>query len=139
MNNDMNVNGEKYSLTPGRAVRLYTATFVATYTSDAASKATYSGTGLAAMDVWDIDYASYNRQVPMTCTLTTAEQSSITNEQSDVISYGQEMILKFLTGTEKLTDETWDAYVQSMKNFGIDHCLEVWQTAYENYLAELPD
>ena len=135
LHNDMEINGEKYSLTPMRAINLYTATFVPTYTSAERSVAIYTEDGKAALDVWTIDYAGTDRNIPATCTLTTSEQESITNESSDVISYGQEMVLKFLTGIEDLTDESWSSYVENMKALGLDHCLEVWQTAWDNYNA----
>ena len=53
---------------------------------------------------------------------------------TDIATYASEMVLKFITGIEPLTRESYNAYVKHIRDMGIDHCLEIYQTAYERYL-----
>ena len=67
-------------------------------------------------------------------TFTDEEAEIISKYKTDVETYRDEMMLKFITGIEPLTRESYDAYVQHIKDMGIDHCLEIYQTAYDRYL-----
>ena len=44
------------------------------------------------------------------------------------------MSLKFITGAEPLTEETWANYQASMDAFGMQECIAVYQSAYDRYL-----
>lgn len=47
---------------------------------------------------------------------------------------GSGRLSPFITGIEPLTRESYNVYVQHIKDMGIEHCLEIYQTAYERYL-----
>jgi putative aldouronate transport system substrate-binding protein len=66
--------------------------------------------------------------------LTSAENEEIKDRYADIKTHASEMILKFIVGTADI-DTEWDSYVQAIKDFGIDDILEVYQGAYDRYLA----
>lgn len=64
-----------------------------------------------------------------------AEESAIYGSYiGDVETYFEEMSLKFITGAEPLTEETWANYQASMDAFGMQECIAVYQSAYDRYL-----
>ncbi len=66
--------------------------------------------------------------------LTSDENEQIKDRYADIKTYASEMILKFIIGSADIESE-WDTYVQSIENFGIDEIVEVYQFAYDRYLA----
>lgn len=67
----------------------------------------------------------------------TAEESSImTQKQTDITSYVDQMRAKFITGVEPLTDASWDAYVNEINKMGIDELLKIKQAAYDRWNAD---
>lgn len=64
-----------------------------------------------------------------------AEESSIyANYIGDITTYVDEMTLKYITGSEPLTEESFDVYQQTLDNFGMQECIDVYQAAYDRYL-----
>ncbi|MDR2833622.1 MAG: extracellular solute-binding protein [Streptococcaceae bacterium] len=53
--------------------------------------------------------------------------------QADLLTYVQQMEAKFITGTEKLDDTTWDTYVKTLKDIGLDKFVDVNQKAYDTW------
>ena len=51
---------------------------------------------------------------------------------ADVSTYSNEMILKFIVGTEPL--DAFDGYLEQLKSFGMDEATELTKTAYERYM-----
>ncbi len=58
------------------------------------------------------------------------EQSEILNE---VYTYVDEMILKFITGTESF--DNYDKYLDTLKSMGIERAIEIQQMAYDTFLG----
>lgn len=58
------------------------------------------------------------------------EQSEILNE---VFTYVDEMILKFITGTESF--DNYDKYLDTLKSMGIERAIEIQQMAYDTFLG----
>ena len=58
------------------------------------------------------------------------EMSAIVNE---ITTYRDEMALKYILGNESL--DTFDEYVQNIKNMGLDRALEIQNGALERYNA----
>ena len=56
--------------------------------------------------------------------------SAIVNE---ITTYRDEMALKYILGNESL--DTFDEYVQNIKNMGLDRALEIQNGALERYNA----
>lgn len=53
--------------------------------------------------------------------------------KTDLISYVQQMEAKFITGKEKLNDESWNKYQETLKKIGSEKYVEVMQDAYDNW------
>lgn len=58
------------------------------------------------------------------------EYSAIMNE---INTYRDEMVLKFIFGTESL--DNFDTYVKNIENMGLDRALEIQRAALERYNA----
>ena len=62
----------------------------------------------------------------------TADESSIISQYLvDITTYVEEMHVAFLTGTASL--DTFDNYLESLKNMNLDQILKVRQAQYERY------
>ena len=96
----------------------------------------YSQAARDAIDLWTQDVEDAGRVYPTSITLTTEESNSINGKMNDCLSYGQEMILKFLTGALDVNDDAaWQDYKDNMEKLGLNDVLAVYQTAYDDYLA----
>jgi putative aldouronate transport system substrate-binding protein len=62
---------------------------------------------------------------------TEDEKEIIVNKMMDVDKYMTEMVAKFITGVEPLSN--WDNYVETIKKMGIDDVIEVKQTGYDRW------
>ena len=47
----------------------------------------------------------------------------------------EEMTLKYITGAEPLTDESFQTYQATLDGFGMQDRIQVYQNAYDRYLA----
>jgi putative aldouronate transport system substrate-binding protein len=53
---------------------------------------------------------------------------------TDVNTYSDEMVLKFILGAEPLSN--FDNYVAQLKKLGIDDAVKITQTAYDRFKAK---
>lgn len=82
-------------------------------------------------EVWGATNAAKHVMPPITPTADESKEfSTIMNE---INTYRDEMTLKFMFGTESL--DNFDAYVQNIKNMGLDRALEIQNAALERYNA----
>ena len=65
--------------------------------------------------------------------MTADEQEKDARIIADVKTYTDEMILKFITGKEPISN--FDSFVQQVKSLKIDESLAIRQAAYERYMA----
>ena len=65
---------------------------------------------------------------------TTEEDSEYTKIMSSVTPYVTEMIQKWVLGSEDFAS-TYDAFIQSLKDKGIERAIEINQAAYDRYMA----
>ena len=61
---------------------------------------------------------------------TAIEASRLFN---DIEKFMKESIADFITNG--VTDQSWQAFLDTAKNVGVDRYIEIYQTAYDNYLA----
>ena len=95
----------------------------------------YTAEEEAAIHLWsDTSNDDTSRALPTAAALSTEETSQISNEVTAVISYASEELLKFVTSATDLNDETWEAFKDGVISQGLDTCLEVYNTAYQQYL-----
>lgn len=75
------------------------------------------------------------RIFPAGATLNAEESKVFSKYYTGINDYVNSMIPKFIIGTEKLTPETWSAYIEQLNALGLKELLEVEQSAYDRYLA----
>ena len=64
--------------------------------------------------------------------MTTKEQEEYNSTYSDIDTYMDETISKFVVGDLSL--DQFDSFVQKLKDMGIEDCIAIEQTAYNRYL-----
>lgn len=69
--------------------------------------------------------------------LTAEEMESFAAISGDVDTYVNAEILKFITGAEELTEESYDAFVQNAISMGLEDMVDLYQTGYERYLEKI--
>ena len=85
-----------------------------------------------------VAYVTYwDTVIPDAAGLDAAEQDSVTSEMTDLYTLQSEYLLRFISGGQELNDETWQAYLDAMDGAGLSHVMSVYQSAYDDYLAEV--
>lgn len=64
---------------------------------------------------------------------TEEENNVISQKLNDIKTYVDEALVNFIIGKKPMSE--WDSYVQQVKNMGIDEIIEIYQNAYERWLA----
>ncbi len=85
------------------------------------------------INVWTAHMDEY---VLPTVPYTEAQQNVISQKWGDIDDLCQEKILKYVIGSEDI-DSTWDSFVSSIKEMGIEDVLTAKQEAYDAYLAKV--
>lgn len=70
---------------------------------------------------------------PTSIKLTDEQNDDLNAIQSDVITYINENFLSFIDGSKPLGE--WDAYVQGAEEIGLTRCQEIYQEAYDAFMA----
>ena len=61
------------------------------------------------------------------------ESKELATLNNEITTYVDEMVLKFILGTESL--DNWDTYVNTIKGMNIDRALEIYNGALDRYNA----
>ncbi len=69
---------------------------------------------------------------PMSVKFTDSESNTLSLLATDIESYLDQMVAKFITGEESL--DNFDAFVSGLNDRGLAQYLEIYQTAYDRYL-----
>ncbi|MCI6674329.1 MAG: extracellular solute-binding protein [Sphaerochaetaceae bacterium] len=87
-----------------------------------------------AVKLWaQTDYGKY-MMPPVTATSEEGERlAQITN---NVSTYANEMETKFIVGDTPITDETFKAYQDQLKKFGLEEAVAIKQADYDRYMAK---
>ena len=75
----------------------------------------------------------YSINYPKAVSFTEEEQKILNPENSEIDSYIEEMQWKFITGQEPLSN--FDTYLANLERMGIKDRIQVYQDAYDRYLA----
>ncbi len=86
---------------------------------------------VAASTVWAQGDTAY--KMPASCQLSVELQAEVEDIVTDMKNYTTKMRQRFITGKEPLTN--YDTYVNNVKRLGGDKYEEIWQRAYDAYLA----
>ena len=92
----------------------------------------YSEAYWNACKVW-CDNVDNDYMLPYNSIFTTDEDLAVDNIMSDIETYVEENLLKFVIGDRSLDE--WDAYVETLKGMGIEDAIDMYQTALDRYLA----
>jgi putative aldouronate transport system substrate-binding protein len=79
--------------------------------------------------IWAIDDPYKHKMPPMTP--TPEESREYGRIMSEVTTYADEMMIKFILGTESLSN--WDSYVNTIKRMGIDRAVEIQNAALARF------
>ena len=87
----------------------------------------------ACEDIWgtDID-GEYNMSSFMT--MTADESAEYSALAGDLITYVSTELAKFITGEKNLEGDL-DTFIQTIKDMGIQDCIDIQQATYDRYLA----
>ena len=94
---------------------------------------TYDEAQLATMAIWEDNNTDFAYNMPNSgLNLTQAESDESNSISSDIETYTQENIAKFITGGKSLDE--FDDFVATLKDLNIDRLIEIEQAAYDRYL-----
>jgi putative aldouronate transport system substrate-binding protein len=92
---------------------------------------TYTDAQMASLDTWKLGDNEYG--YPSTATMTVQESEAYNAAYSDINTYLQGEIVKFITGDRSLDE--FDDYVSTVESMGIDTCIAQKQAALDRYLG----
>ncbi|TMV44366.1 extracellular solute-binding protein [Paenibacillus mesophilus] len=78
-----------------------------------------------------LDMKPYLRPTFPNAMSTSEESSAFSQKMADINTYRQEMVAKFITGAEPLSN--FDKFVQTLKSMGIDDVVKIKQTQYDRW------
>lgn len=94
---------------------------------------TYGEVELSAFDIWN-NNGTDECSMP-TLNLTTDESSAYSEVASTIWTYASEQVLKWYTGEQQITDESWNAFVDQCNSLGLEDAVEIYQGAYDRMYA----
>lgn len=87
-----------------------------------------------ATELWDTDWDLANTRT-IQGDLTADESVQYTSIFNDINTYVSEFKSQVISGTVKITDETWSNFVDQLNSMRIDRCIELKQAAMDRYNA----
>ena len=85
-------------------------------------------------DVWRVKDYGGQYDWPSGVNFTDEQTEEANTIRADLETYFSENYVSFLNGVKPLSD--WNSYIQDMKTFGLDRLTEIYQEAYDAYLAD---
>lgn len=86
----------------------------------------------AAWDTWETTNAKAHNLPSLTMYFVGEEQTDYAMINNSISTYAQEMVTKFILGTEPLSN--YDKMVEELKTRGIEKAIKINQNAYDRYL-----
>ena len=77
--------------------------------------------------------AADNQNKMPTMSLTADEESTYSAAATDVQTYMDEIVIKFMIGDADI-DAEWDTYLSTMESLGVNDMIDIYAAAYERYL-----
>ena len=100
----------------------------------------YMPTDTTGMADWAVDALSTwmeNKDdaydIPVTATFTSEESERYNELMGEISTHYNETVLRFITGDKPL--EEYDAFVQELKEMGVEECIELKQSMLDRYNA----
>ncbi|NMM94586.1 extracellular solute-binding protein [Bifidobacterium oedipodis] len=91
---------------------------------------------LAADAVYDNIYKNYDKDkdaMPIWVKADTADQTTISNNTTNILNYANPQIAKWMKGDEKITDASWQQFVDRVNKLGMEQNVQLWQKWYDKY------
>jgi putative aldouronate transport system substrate-binding protein len=85
----------------------------------------------AALTAYNTPGASQYLLPPITP--TQEESRELASIMNDINTYSDEMMTKFILGTETLNDASWNNFVNTVRRMGIDRAVAIQNTALDRY------
>ena len=85
---------------------------------------------LKTIDVW-VGSSDFSGSLMPRLYFTTEESEELASLETDIDTYKDETITKFLTGATELNDATWADFQNGLKTMGIEKCLEIRNAAVQ--------
>lgn len=82
-----------------------------------------------AWDVWTGNLDG-TMAISSNVTMTTEQKEAESYKAGDILTYANQMIAQFAIGDADI-DAEWDTFVASLKDMGIEECIELEQAAYD--------
>ena len=86
-----------------------------------------------AMKLWNADTEIVNETLLPSLSPNSEESEELAAINSAIDTYVKEESTKFIMGLRDLSE--YDSYIETLKGMGIERALEIYQKAYEEYLA----
>lgn len=83
-----------------------------------------------ALETW-AESSTFENEIPGIIAMSE-DSSRYAGIMNEVITYRDEMILKFIMGQESI-DDKYDEYVKNIQNKGIEEAVEIMQKAYDSF------
>lgn len=83
---------------------------------------------------WGDDETADNAYAMPTLNFSTEAAAEISTLITNVNTYAEEMVLKYITGAESL--DSYDSFVAQVESLGLPRVLEIYQEAYDALLAK---
>lgn len=87
----------------------------------------------ASVEYWTPETTDIT-SMPSGVSLTAEENSRVAAILSDILTYAGTMITKFIMGDEPMS--SFSEFTATMENMGIQEAIDIYQTAYDRYLAK---
>ncbi len=81
-------------------------------------------------ETWDYNLEYQSQPVP---TLAEEHYTEFSQKISDIKTYGEEWIVKAITGQIPLNEQTYEEYCEQLRSMGIEDCIKWQQEALEAY------
>ncbi len=76
---------------------------------------------------------SMEKALSNSISMTDEESAEYNSMYTDIKTLVDETTVKYIMGTESL--DTFETFREGLRTYGVEHCAELWQAAYERYLA----
>ncbi len=108
--------------------------YIASVTDPNRSDAFSSEAAVEAVELWNATQDNAYT-LPAGVALSSDEAAEASALQSDIYTYAQECIPKFILG-EMDIDTEWDSFVSACESMGLQDVIDIYQAAYDRYAAQ---
>lgn len=117
------------------AVNVYTSSAVLPlYCYEAKMIPTYSEKAQRAFETYNQNYTD-DHALPGGAAYTAEQSGELSETVNAVLTYTSEQLMKFMTCQTPLNDDTWAEFQNSMKDLGIEKCMEVYQANLDELIG----